>query len=161
MPRQHFKFSLILHPRNRHDIPLAHYFPSKHTDTSCSASKWPDQRSFKVNRQSKRLPFLLCPSGVSLPAARSRSVWQVMNTLLLLQGEAWNARENKKSWQISFLQHLLRCDRGLVCVSLTFTTSRQTGDWPLTTSWHSGQCRAVWLIVTNFWFRLPTITKTR
>lgn len=76
MPRQHFKFSLISHPQNRHDIPLAHYFPSKHTDTSCSASKWADQRGFKVNRlranafpsssalqESLCLPLVLAPFG--------------------------------------------------------------------------------------------------
>ncbi len=106
------------------NIPLAHYFPSNPTDTSCSASQRTNQCSSRWSGWEQtpshpphtpfRRPFCLPLFSLCLAGDEYSTP-----PLLLLQWAARNARVNKNSWQMSFLQHLLRGEHftGLVCLT--------------------------------------------
>ncbi len=106
------------------NIPLAHYFPSYPTDTSCSASQRTNQRSSRWSSWEQtpshpphtpfRRPFCLPLFSLCLAGDEYSTP-----PLLLLQWAARNARVIKNSWQMSFLQHLLRGEpfTGLVCLT--------------------------------------------
>ncbi len=126
------------------NIPLAHYFPSNPTDTSCSASQRTNQRSSRWSgweQTPSHPPHTPFRRPFCLPLFSLCLAGDEYSTPPLLQWAARNARVNKNSWQMSFLQHLLRGEPFIsqaLCVWLAYTTSCQNKDWPQHTSWHWG-----------------------
>lgn len=113
---------LIILRIHKLNAPLAHYFLSKLTDTSCSASQRANQRSSRWTdwEQTPSLPphmpfrrpfclplFSLCLAGdeYSTPL------------LLLLQWAARNARANKKSWHFYSIYYDVSLSYHRPCVS--------------------------------------------